>query len=85
MRESPHALHALIASVTSVNVPPPCSILYEDWEPYWAEDPDLKVLLDWGIKKNIELQSTGGMNHNGDTPISGRMVGHWFLLPSWAR
>ena len=54
MRESPHAPHALIASVTSVNVPPPCSILYEDWEPYYAEDPDLKVLLDWGIKKNIE-------------------------------
>ena len=54
MRESPHAPHALIASVTSVNVPPPCSILYEDWEPYYAEDPDLKVLLNWGIKKNIE-------------------------------
>ena len=54
MRESPHAPHALIASVTSVNVPPPCSILYEDWEPYYAEDSNLKVLLDWGITKNIE-------------------------------
>ena len=35
-------------------MPPPCSILYEDWEPYYAEDPYLKVLLDWDIKKNIE-------------------------------
>ena len=35
-------------------MPPPCRILYEDWEPYYAEDPSLKVLLDWGIKKNIE-------------------------------
>ena len=34
------------------NVPSPCSILYEDWEPHYAEDPDLTVLLDLGIKKN---------------------------------
>ena len=54
MRESPHAPNALVAAVTSVNVPPPCSILYEDWEPYYAEDRDLRFLLDWGIKKNIE-------------------------------
>ena len=54
MRESPHAPHTLIASVTPVNVPPPCSIMYEDWEPYYADDPDPKVLLDWGIKKTIE-------------------------------
>ena len=54
MTGSPHAPHALIASVTLINVPPPCSILYEDQEPYYAEDPDLKVLLDWGIKTNIE-------------------------------
>ena len=46
VRESPQAPHALIASVTSVNVPPPCSILYEECEPYYAEDPNLKVLLD---------------------------------------
>ena len=54
MGESAHAPHALIASVTSVNVPPPCSILNEDWKPYYAEDPELKLLLDSGIKKNIE-------------------------------
>ena len=54
MRESPHAHHALIACVTLVNVPPRCSMLYEDWEPYYTEDPNLKVLLAWGIKKNIE-------------------------------
>ena len=54
IREPPHASHALIASVTSVNVLPPCSTLYEDWEPYYAEEPNLKALLDWGIKKNIE-------------------------------
>ena len=54
MRESPHASHALIPSVTWANVPQPCSITCKDWEPYYAEDPDLKVLLDWGITKNIE-------------------------------
>ena len=54
MRESPRPPLALIASVTSVNVPPPCSNVYEDWEPYYAEDPNLKVLLDWVTKKNIE-------------------------------
>ena len=54
MRDSPHAPHALIASVTSVNVAPPFSVLYEDWEPYYAEDPKLNVLLDWGIKESIE-------------------------------
>ena len=48
MRESPHAPHALIASVT------PCSILYDDWEPYYAENPNLNVLLDRGIEKNME-------------------------------
>ena len=53
MRESPHAPHALIASVASVNVPPPCSILYGDWEPYYTKEADLKVLLDSGIKNNI--------------------------------
>ena len=30
MTDSPHAPHALIAAVTSVNVAPQCSILYED-------------------------------------------------------
>ena len=54
MRESPHVPHALTASVTSVNVPPPCSILYEDWKLYYAEDLNLKVLLDWVIKNKIE-------------------------------
>ena len=54
MRESFHAPHALIPSVTSVIVPPPCSILFENWERYYAEDPDLKVLLDGCIKKSIE-------------------------------
>ena len=54
MSEYPHTPHALIASVTWVNVCPVCSILYCDLEPYYAEDPNLKVLLDWGIKKNIE-------------------------------
>ena len=53
MRESHHAPQGLIASVTSVNVPSPCGILYEDWEPYYAKDPDLQVVLDWGINKNI--------------------------------
>ena len=54
MRESPHAPPALIASVTSVKVPLPCGILYEDWEPYYAEDPDLRVLVDLNIKKHTE-------------------------------
>ena len=54
MRESPHVPHTLLTSVTSVNVPPSCSILNEDKEPYYADDPNLKVLLDWGIKKDIE-------------------------------
>ena len=56
MCRSPHVLHALIIAVTSVNVPPLCSILYVTWEPYYVEDPDLKVLLDWGIKKHIEYR-----------------------------
>ena len=54
MRESLDARHTLIVAVTLVNVPPPCSILYEDWEPYYTEDPDLKDLLHWGIEKNVE-------------------------------
>ena len=54
MRESPHAPPALIASVTLVKVPPPCGILYEDWEPYYAENSDLKVLVDLGIRKHID-------------------------------
>ena len=45
MREPPHNPHALVASVTLVNVPLPCSILYEVWEPYYAHDPDQKTLL----------------------------------------
>ena len=36
MRESLHVPHALIASVTSVSLPTPCSILYENWRPYYA-------------------------------------------------
>jgi transposase InsO family protein len=54
VRESEHTPEALLAAVTSVNVPPACNILYEDWEPYYNADPKLKVLFDWGIKKRIE-------------------------------
>ena len=64
MQESPHAPYGLVPSVTKLNVPRACSMLCEDWEPYYAEDPDLKVLLEWGIKNNIEYGTYRGMNQN---------------------
>ena len=53
MRQPCHVHHALIASVTSVNVPRPCSIPYDDWQPYYTEDLDPSALPDWGIKGKI--------------------------------
>ena len=66
MRESPHAPHVLFALFTLVNVYPP----------YYAEDPKMKVLLDWGIKKNIEYAIYRWHEPQWYTPILRWMAGH---------
>ena len=57
--ESAETPHALIRSLTAVNMPPACNILHEDWEPYYEAHPHLGILFDGGIKKTAEYGNYG--------------------------